>query len=912
MGAAFKLLLFSFLVGFFILIFFPTNTVAAPTQFCGTGGCFTYDFDSKVSSCPDSQVITTDLSVCIDQLGSYQNTCCTTGGCTAADGTSLGLWDWNYASSCVATRDPIVGDCSFEYQYQTTTCGAYDSCNASYPAVEGLYPGRCSSSGCTQSSTQYKTCCNADGTIDGLCVGGQFTGSCPVGTETIICGVTEADCNAVCGGDGCRTSQGIYCTTQPCGSNACSILGTPEPTLNSFSGSCSGSTYTASLSWSGDPLPSTDSGCPNGYWVDISTSSSFSTYSNKCVTGTSTSAPAGFSAPFTFNGGTNYYARVFNGQHSGSLSLLADTCAPPPPGTIPIGGKVTSCSTGAAISGVGVTVYDSTLNTTRVINTDSSGNFSTTTSGDFVKNGDNYAVRAPAPPQAFNSVSYSSRSPSTNYENQVAGGSPNCGTGCNFCYQPTPPPGTPSVTCSASPNPANSGQSVTWTASPSGGSGTYTQYSWSGAVSGTTKQVTSIYTNTTSSTMTKTATVTVTDSNGITSAPFSCSVIINPAPVSNCDITSAIPNPVPWNSSTSSFNFTQINWTTSGKGGSNLYYYNPGICSLASCPLTGWSLITSAPYDASFSYVWNPNSFFPAQGSTHTIGLTGADNILCDTYNISFGSASSTPGPTSTPAPTAPPPENPDYVYVTVRVVKDDNPQPNPYPKCNYPAGGCIGDPAQGAPSNQCLVVPDQTGEDICDDGGCYFDAFAKCDRSSNYPVICHNAVNNQSCFYSNLPSPSNIGVANVRVGGSCQYWDGSSGGVTSGVTDASGWANLSIYRPWRFVPYDQPLVNCTLSISNVPSIYSKTFSTCQYDNRYRTDSFTQSPSQRIVILGSGTSCGPLKSFTVNSNEADEFFFVPSPKTAAIFALKTVPTPWLKTTGGDVHTNERISVPGGP
>ncbi len=71
-----------------------------------------------------------------------------------------------------------------------------------------------------------------------------------------------------------------------------------------------------------------------------------------------------------------------------------------------------------------------------------------------------------------------------------------------------------SVSCVANPTPALIGQPVVWTATPSGGSGTYTSYVWSGtnlSPAPTTNPFTKVY----GTIGQKTATVTVTDSEGV-------------------------------------------------------------------------------------------------------------------------------------------------------------------------------------------------------------------------------------------------------------------------------------------------------------------------------------------------------------------------------------------------------------
>ncbi len=76
------------------------------------------------------------------------------------------------------------------------------------------------------------------------------------------------------------------------------------------------------------------------------------------------------------------------------------------------------------------------------------------------------------------------------------------------------------VSCHASPNPANVGQTVVFTANVSGGTGTYS-YVWSGACSGSSSTCFRSF----SSPGTYTATVTVTSGNQFQSA--SCSVTVN-------------------------------------------------------------------------------------------------------------------------------------------------------------------------------------------------------------------------------------------------------------------------------------------------------------------------------------------------------------------------------------------------
>lgn len=64
--------------------------------------------------------------------------------------------------------------------------------------------------------------------------------------------------------------------------------------------------YTNTISWTGSGI---------GWWIDISTDSTFATYSNKNVDNlSSTTAPAGFSAGLILQPNTTYYWRMWNGE----------------------------------------------------------------------------------------------------------------------------------------------------------------------------------------------------------------------------------------------------------------------------------------------------------------------------------------------------------------------------------------------------------------------------------------------------------------------------------------------------------------------------------------------------------------------------------------------------------------------
>lgn len=80
--------------------------------------------------------------------------------------------------------------------------------------------------------------------------------------------------------------------------------------------SCSNSAYSDTIKWTGSGI---------GWWIDISTDSTFTVYSNKNVDNlTSTVAPAGFSAGLVLQPNTTYYWRMWNGSawtYGGSFNV---------------------------------------------------------------------------------------------------------------------------------------------------------------------------------------------------------------------------------------------------------------------------------------------------------------------------------------------------------------------------------------------------------------------------------------------------------------------------------------------------------------------------------------------------------------------------------------------------------------
>ena len=107
--------------------------------------------------------------------GAANNTCCRSGSCASECG-AISMWDWCRAMSCLATADPNAAECVYDYSYQYSTCQATDTC---YPgASDYLYAALCDDTAGCAIGGQYKTCCNADGTV-AACIGGEHSGGCP-------------------------------------------------------------------------------------------------------------------------------------------------------------------------------------------------------------------------------------------------------------------------------------------------------------------------------------------------------------------------------------------------------------------------------------------------------------------------------------------------------------------------------------------------------------------------------------------------------------------------------------------------------------------------------------------------------------------------------------------------------------
>lgn len=231
----FNIVLFSFL----IFIFTPSNVQAAQVWRDGDSG------PTEEANCPNdgsSFACNAGGSLsCIGSITVYDLGLCQLGGASYNNSCNTSNWTLTYAKSCTVTGSVLPGqDCNYAVNYDTHTCSVADSCRGQ----PYLYPGVCDASryspggnpddACVSSPTAYKTCCTNDGNVNGACTGGLHSGSCPGGSTTIMCGVSQGTCNAV---------YPYPCTTASCGGDACSILrpdppDPPDPSPPPPTGSC--------------------------------------------------------------------------------------------------------------------------------------------------------------------------------------------------------------------------------------------------------------------------------------------------------------------------------------------------------------------------------------------------------------------------------------------------------------------------------------------------------------------------------------------------------------------------------------------------------------------------------------------------------------------------------------------------
>ncbi|QQG43050.1 MAG: hypothetical protein HYW45_02450 [Candidatus Daviesbacteria bacterium] len=510
----------------------------------------------------------TPAPVCDENLDCVDGNPCTEDTCNNP-GTS--------SASCSNTNSPAGKICD---QNTGATCDGNGNCIQPEPTPT------CSSSNCGACNSCSSCIANvACGWNGSSCQNG--TASCPAGTTqwywdsctTNVCQApspSSPPSGSVCGNNICEANEDY--------NNCRADCDPPAPSLSSFSGAaCYSNPYSATLSWSGVSLPSSDSGCPNGYWVDISTNSSFSGYSNKCIQGTSltTNGSEGWSSNgnFSFNAGSTYWARVYNGSHSNSRSWA-----------VPTGACSASCSLTSSCSG-----STCTFNTTYTINNQSQSGYQVNLHPDV----NNFSVQSGW--QANGPINHTYTSGSYTARAEVK---KNDGTSPVTCDK--------SVTI-ASWNPPQCSASKTFAGCSTGSNSRCSDYgnssysNWNQNLWNTCNDVCNRQ-----------------NPNTYCAGTPTCSVNVGTV-----------------TRNSSGYNNTAINWNTTNMGGSKVWYYNSGTCSGSSCPSSGWSQITSVNFDSNNSYNWNPNGVAPSSGGTRTVGVSDPNNVLRCTWDVSFPPPSS-------------------------------------------------------------------------------------------------------------------------------------------------------------------------------------------------------------------------------------------------------------------------------
>jgi hypothetical protein len=132
----------------------------------------------------------------------------------------------------------------------------------------------------------------------------------------------------------------LYTINRSCGNIEGAVQALPPPPPYNLSAGpfCLGTTSKETLSWSGPAGIGVGPSGANGFWVDISTTSNFSSWYHKFVSASPTTAPDGFTSNPTDSpsmpplvAGATYYYRVWNGTFSPQPwpSFVASNCAQP-------------------------------------------------------------------------------------------------------------------------------------------------------------------------------------------------------------------------------------------------------------------------------------------------------------------------------------------------------------------------------------------------------------------------------------------------------------------------------------------------------------------------------------------------------------------------------------------------------
>jgi hypothetical protein len=273
-------------------------------------------------------------------------------------------------------------------------------------------------------------------------------------------------------------------------------------------------------------------------------------------------------------------------------------------------------------------------------NVSPSGGTGTYTYAWTLPDGSNATIQSPA-----RTYTNTTASPITKTANlTVTSGSQTNVSSCSTTIQPAGS-GVIDATCSASPSSPVTGQTVTWTAYPTGGS-TYT-YSWTGSDTfpsgATVNPVSAVY----STTGTKSANVTVT-SGGNSAPPASCSVTVVAPPPGNGEVrvhsdrntTFSLSGPTP--QSGSLIASTTQSFQNSGTGG---YIITPAAqagCTVTTSPSSSQTLSSGGVITFNISYTCGPPPTFSCSASSANIAPN--QNVTFTAYNGSGAHSWATSG----------------------------------------------------------------------------------------------------------------------------------------------------------------------------------------------------------------------------------------------------------------------------
>lgn len=464
-----------------------------------------------------------------------------------------------------------------------------------------------------------------------------------------------------------------------------------------------------------------------------------------------------------------------------------------------------------------------------------------------------------------------------------------------------PDPCIPTVSCLANPVSVTTGQNVTWSATPSGGSGSGYTYSWTGTdgLTGTAQSVLKSY----ATTGPKTASVTVTDSLSNNSPATACSntvtVTTTPQPdliVQSCTYTP--PTPVAGNN----MNFSAV-IKNQGNADANASLTefaldvnnnssaadDPPIASITT-PSSGVIVANGGITTVNWTANW------PASAGMHKLTvdadwtdvideLEESNNQCTALFIVSSGASpapSSSPGSSSTPSPS--PSVCPIPGSFTI------NPTPTTGCSGSTPYIDVSGASASSNATSYDIYRNDQvfpiasipvtqtTYRDQTVISGIQYYYWAVANNScGSTQSNTTNFVTAPSCGgASPSPSPSPVTI-DLLVDGQLAGFDGSIA-ITAGSSHNLTWSSTNA-------------TSCTASATPISGTWtgSKATSNGVGESTGVLNSPPSSYTYRLDCTNGSTSAFDSVNLTLPSS-----------------------LPWLKTTGGDVHTNTTITAPGGP